>query len=146
MSTSRRRRVKRRHSTISVPQKPNQRNRAGRSGLDPMDNYRESGYIQGIILKQIFTGNLRTANPYFLIIMFGLGLLSTVTGHYIYVGTADTNWSVAILLMVPMVIFGLALLYNFGLNMWLLYRRSPIGKWWSKRHNRPKYRKSKTSR
>ena len=146
MPTSRRRRVKRRHSTNSIPQQPNQHNRDGRSGLDPMDNYRDSGYIQGIILKEIFTGNLRTNNMYFLIIMLALGTLSTVTGHYVYVGTADTNWGMAMLCMLPMVAFGLALLFNFGASALLIYQRSAFGKWMAKRQKKTKYRKSQASK
>jgi hypothetical protein len=144
MTTKRSKPRKRRQSTVAISNKSS--NRPGQTELDPMDNYRESGYLQGFILKEIFTGKLRTNNVYFLIIMFALGTLSTVTGHYVYVGTADTNWGMAMLCMLPMAAFGLALLYNFSASSWLLYRHSALGNWLAKRQKQPKYRKSHMSR
>src|SRR5512137_1946184 len=41
---------------------PGYRTRAGRSGLDPVDNDAESGYMAGVLLRQLLTGNLRTRN------------------------------------------------------------------------------------
>lgn len=143
MSTPRRR--KRRHSTATFPS-VGYTNREGQSGLDPMDSYREGGYLQGIIIKEIFTGNVRTHNGFFLFIMLGLGILSTVTGVYAYIGTAEQSIGMALLCMIPMVVFGLALLYNFGINCLSIFRRTALGKWWIKRQNKPKYRKSKVSK
>ncbi len=49
------------------------RNRAGQTGLDPMDTYHEAGYAQGVILRDWLTGRLRTRNSFALLLMIALG-------------------------------------------------------------------------
>jgi hypothetical protein len=53
---------------------PGYRTRAGRSGLDPVDNDAESGHMAGVLLRRLLTGKLRTRNPFTLLLLALLGL------------------------------------------------------------------------
>jgi hypothetical protein len=55
---------------------PGYRTRAGRSGLDPVDNDAESGHMAGILLRRLMTGRLRTRHPLTLLLWAVLGLVS----------------------------------------------------------------------
>ncbi len=54
--------------------RPAHRNRLGRSGLDPMDTYREQGYMLGWLLRALITDQFRTRNLLFLVSMFVVGI------------------------------------------------------------------------
>jgi hypothetical protein len=53
---------------------PGYRTRAGRSGLDPVDNDAESGHMAGVFIRRLLTGRLRTRNPITLLLLALLGL------------------------------------------------------------------------
>jgi hypothetical protein len=53
---------------------PGYRTRAGRSGLDPVDNDAESGHMAGVMLRRLLAGKLRTRNPLTLLVWAVLGL------------------------------------------------------------------------
>jgi hypothetical protein len=53
---------------------PGYRTRAGRSGLDPIDNDAEGGHMTGVLLHHLMTGRLRTRNPFILLVWTILGL------------------------------------------------------------------------
>jgi hypothetical protein len=53
---------------------PGYRTRAGRSGLDPIDNDAEGGHITGVIIRRLLTGRLRARNPLTLLLWTVLGL------------------------------------------------------------------------
>ena len=57
---------------------PGYRTRAGRTGLDPVDNDAESGHMAGVMLRQLLTGQLRTRNPLTLLLWAILGLAGVV--------------------------------------------------------------------
>ena len=54
---------------------PGYRTRQNRSGYDPIDTDTESGHMLGIFLRRLFTGQLRTRNPFYLACLAVLGLL-----------------------------------------------------------------------
>jgi hypothetical protein len=71
-------RRKPRPTTVKPPLQrgqPGYRNRGNRTGLDPMDTYAEVGYAEGLLIKGLFTGRLRTRNPFYLLLLTGLGVL-----------------------------------------------------------------------
>jgi hypothetical protein len=53
---------------------PGYRTRAGRSGLDPVDNDAESGHMAGVVFRRLLAGKLRTRNPLTLLVWAVLGL------------------------------------------------------------------------
>lgn len=53
------------------------RTRGGRSGLDPVDTRAEAGFMIGVVVHRLLTGNLRTKNLLNLILMAVLGLICT---------------------------------------------------------------------
>ncbi len=93
------------------------RNRPGRTGLDPMDTYREVGYAEGMFLKHILTLRLRTRNPLVLIAMsvVGLALLPLLTTLGQIKNSDELIFS--IMCMAPLGVFGALLLLNVGLSV-----------------------------
>ncbi len=66
-----------------LPGHPEYRNRPGRTGLDPFDNYREEGFFLGNIIASLLRGQALTRNPFWIgcmflvgILLLGIGLLS----------------------------------------------------------------------
>ena len=78
------------------PGHPGYRNRPGRTGLDPLDNYREEGFFLGSVMVSLAHGRALTRNPFLAgcmllvgVLLLGLGLLSftvpyTVSGFMIF--------------------------------------------------------------
>jgi hypothetical protein len=54
---------------------PGYRTRAGRSGLDPVDNNAEGGHMAGAMLRRLLTGELHARNPLALLLLAVLGLV-----------------------------------------------------------------------
>src|SRR5512136_2474192 len=65
-------------SSPSLQGWPGYRTRAGRSGLDPVDNDAESGHMAGVFFRRLLTGRLRTMNPLVLILLAVLGLVCII--------------------------------------------------------------------
>ncbi len=102
---------------------PGYRTRAGRSGLDPVDNDAESGHMAGVMLHRLLAGKLGTRNPFILLAwgILGLGcvaplllaVLEAFHGNFLPFGA----WVLSTISL----IFGIALLVNLVKN--LLYFR-----------------------
>jgi hypothetical protein len=98
---------------------PGYRTRAGRSGLDPVDNDAESGHMAGVLLRRLLTGKLRTRNPFTLLLLAVLGLaciaplllavLEALRGDLLPFGA----W----VLITISFLFGVALLLNLAGNL-----------------------------
>ena len=54
---------------------PGHRTAMGRSGLGYLATQAEMAYMQGLMIRWLFTGTFRTRNPIYLFVMFMLGLL-----------------------------------------------------------------------
>ena len=54
---------------------PGYRTRAGRSGLDPVDNRTEAGHMAGLVIRDLLTVTLVTRNPFYLFTFGVLGVL-----------------------------------------------------------------------
>ena len=61
--------------SISLPGWPGYRTSAGRSGLDPIDSQTEAGHVSGVLIRQLFTLQIKTKNPIHLILLAIIGLL-----------------------------------------------------------------------
>ena len=61
--------------SISLEGQPGYRTRDGRSGYDPLDTSTETGFMLGIFVQHLFTGKLRTRNPFYLVIMAVVSIL-----------------------------------------------------------------------
>ncbi len=59
----------------SLPGLPGYRTRPGRSGLDPLDTRNEAAHMEGLFLRNVFTLRARTRNPFYLLLMFILGVI-----------------------------------------------------------------------
>ena len=57
---------------------PGYRTREQRSGLDPFDTRAEAGHMQGVFIRNLITLRARTRNPFYLILMFVLGVVPFV--------------------------------------------------------------------
>jgi hypothetical protein len=105
--------------TSSIPGWPGYRTRPGRSGLDYLDNQYEFAHMVGRFLHYLFTGKLRTRNPFYLfwmaltglfcLFLIGLIFVEYLLGGRLYFGI----WIYA----VPTGILGFALLLNLIKNM-----------------------------
>ena len=98
---------------------PGFRTRAGRSGLDPLDNDAEGGHMAGVFIRRLVTGRLRTRNPITLLLLALLGLaciaplllaiLEALRGNLLPFGA----W----VLITISFLFGIALLVNLVKNL-----------------------------
>jgi hypothetical protein len=61
-----------------LPGWPGYRTRSGRSGLDPLDTRNEAAHMEGLFLRNVFTLRARTRNPFYLLLMFVLGVIPFV--------------------------------------------------------------------
>ena len=90
--------------------------RPGRSGYDPLDSQFENAHIQGVIIRKLFTGRLRTRNPLYLILMTCYGALLAVFGAALF---TVKHWIefVSVLFVMPYMLLGIALLVNVFLSL-----------------------------
>jgi len=124
---AKKRRTKKRSVThpSSLPGRPGYRSRPGSSGLDPMDTYQESAFMEGRFVRQLLTGRLRTRNPVYLAFMLvcGIGLLLPLCA--ILVGSANVEDGSSILCIGPLGLMGAALVINVVLSIRIIKRRRP---------------------
>jgi hypothetical protein len=64
----------------SIPERtlrgwPGHRTRYDRIGLDPLDSYAEEAHMEGVFYRNLFTLKLRIRNPFYLVLMFLLGVI-----------------------------------------------------------------------
>lgn len=108
----------------TIPGRPGYRMRDGRTGWDPIDTARESAYMEGRFFKALFTGRLRTCNPWYLTLMFVSGLILTsplicslveaLSGHSPTLLRAPVCLTVGLGVFVVM---GIALFINLAINL-----------------------------
>ena len=98
---------------------PGHRNRPGRCGLDPLDNDFEEAHIDGVILRQLFTGKLRTYNPIYILSMICMGLY-LCSPLFLAVTAFFLGDPVSLLVMIvssPYWVIGLTVLMNVYLSL-----------------------------
>ncbi len=101
-----------------LPGWPGYRNRPGRSGLDYLDNEFELAHMEGLFLRRLFTGRLRTSSPVYLSGMALLGVLCLLPLLLALLFPAPGQQSlIGWCFFLPIAIFGTALLINFALNV-----------------------------
>ena len=61
---------------------PGYRTREGRFGLDPIDTPAEEAHMEGMFYRNLFTLRLRTRNPFYLVLMFFLGIIPFLALSY----------------------------------------------------------------
>jgi hypothetical protein len=108
----------RHRSDPPIPGRPGYRNRARRSGLDPMDSYQEAGYMQGLLIRNLFLLRLRTRNPFYLLLMVGGGALflwPLVAALKEYIDTRYFN--PGLFCFIPMGMMGLLFFINVILSL-----------------------------
>lgn len=90
------------------------RNRGNRTGLDPVDSYAEVGYAEGLFIRNLFTGRLRTRNPILLIILdiLGLAFCCPLLIYINYVIGTGTLFSSGLICVIPMTGIGLMFFLN----------------------------------
>lgn len=57
-----------------APGLPGYRTRPGRSGWDYLDSQRELAYMEGLFIRHLFTGHVRTRNPFALVALVAIAL------------------------------------------------------------------------
>jgi hypothetical protein len=100
---------------------PGHRTAMGRSGLGYMATQAEMAYMQGLMLRWLFTGKFRTRNPIYLFVMFMLGLLVGIIplGAAFFEVVRHFNFEMILvpLLGFPYIVVGCALFANSILNL-----------------------------
>jgi hypothetical protein len=111
-----------------IPGWPAFRNRWGRSGLDPLDTYKEWGYLQGLFIRKLFTGRLRTRNPIWLGAMIVSGIF-LVMPYFAGIYESLDNHSVSglFVIAVPVGLPGYLLLLNVYYSLRKPWRRAKRG-------------------
>jgi hypothetical protein len=102
---------------------PGYRTRAGRSGLDPVDNDAESGYMAGVMLSRLLAGKLSSRNPLTLLVwgVLGLGCIAPLLLAFLEAFRGNLLPFGAWALSTISFVLGIALLVNLVKN--LLYPR-----------------------
>jgi tetratricopeptide (TPR) repeat protein len=99
-------------TALVLPGWPGHRTRPGRSGLDPLDTYFEQAHITGLLLRQLFTGQLRLESWISIVlsvmVALELSLPLILVGGELLAG--DTN---SLLLLAPLSIYWIP-----GLALW----------------------------
>ncbi|MFC1879001.1 hypothetical protein ACFLZW_03725 [Chloroflexota bacterium] len=102
--------------TASLRGWPGYRTRPGRSGLDPLDNHFEWAHMQGVFLRRLFTGSLRTKNPIYLNLMGLIG--GAIIAPIIILFFTNTGSAVSLCCIMNIYVpVGAALLVNLYLNI-----------------------------
>jgi hypothetical protein len=100
------------------PGKPGYRNRLGRTGLDPIEASLESASLEGLFLKRVFTGRLRTRRKVYLWLMGLLGLLLLLPWALVLASGGNLSEIASLAACFsPFGILGIGLLVNLGLNL-----------------------------
>lgn len=106
-------------SAAIMPGTPGYRTRPGRSGYDQLDSEFELGRFEGIILKRLMTGKLRTDDPLSLFFMWNIGIVLYlplfVLFAFLLMGNINHFISYLILFS-PCWILGLAFIVNVFLS------------------------------
>jgi hypothetical protein len=109
---------------------PGHRTRSGRSGLDYIDNAREFSFMEGKFYRNLFTGRLRTRNPFYLgaMLILGmamvlpmLGVIAAILGatRPDYAGFGNLSGLICPgVFLLFLFAAGAALLVNFTINVW----------------------------
>jgi len=94
---------------------PGYRTCPGRSGYDPLALDFEEARMEGILIKKLFTGKLRTHNPVYLLLILLSGLMGMlpIGGIIIENTSIDFNQKINLLIISsPSWVFGIACLFN----------------------------------
>jgi hypothetical protein len=113
---------------IDLPGWPGYRTRSNRSGLDPLDTRSEAAHMQGTFLRNIFTLRARTRNPFYLALMFILGVVPFVaTVALIIVGmpSFDRDYLAPILYLIVLLLVTGAVTINFVLSVLEIFKVIP---------------------
>ena len=100
-----------------LPGWPGYRTRPGRSGLDYLDSEFELAHMEGLLLRRLFTGKLRTTNPLYLAGMGVLGGLCILPALLTTISPTLDAVCPGLVYFIPMAIGGIALLYNLAANL-----------------------------
>jgi hypothetical protein len=101
---------------------PGHRTSMGRSGLGYLATQTELAYMQGLMVRWLFTGKFRTHNPVYLFVMFMFGLLCGVVplAAALFEIVRYSNFEMIYVLVVgfPYIVVGCALVANSILSFW----------------------------
>jgi hypothetical protein len=100
---------------------PGHRTAMGRSGLGYLATQAEMAYMQGLMIRWLFTGKFRTRNPIYLFVMFMLGLLIGIVpvGAAFFEMVFYSNFEMVYALVVgsPYIVVGCTLFMNSILSL-----------------------------
>ena len=100
-----------------IPGWPGYRTRPGRSGLDYLDSEFELAHMQGLFLRRLFTGKLRTTKPVYLAAMAVLGAMCILPTVLAFIAPTLDAVCPGMAYFIPMAVGGGGLLYNLALNL-----------------------------
>jgi hypothetical protein len=102
-----------------LPGWPGYRTRPGRSGYDYLDTEFELAHMEGVLLRQLLTGRLRTHSWIGLLMLAVIGtlaLLPLALGGVVVAG-GDQSGIALMVIFIPCWVPGLLLLWNVALNV-----------------------------
>ena len=101
-----------------MPGQPGYRIRPSHTGLDPFDTSLESGRIEGLFIRNLFTGRLRTRKPVYLAAMIFFGLLTFLPlPCALAEDSRARDGDIFLICFFPLGIVGIALLWNAVLSL-----------------------------
>ena len=113
-----------RENPSAMPGWPGYRTRKGRSGYDPIDMRTEAAHVSGSFIQQLFAGQLKINNPFYLSIagVLGVGLLAPFILAIFEVLNGNLYSLNAWIPFLIAGVVGMALLFNFFKNLVRLVR------------------------
>jgi hypothetical protein len=94
----------------TIPGRPGYRTRAGHSGYDPVDTYKEAGFVAGLLVHGLFAGGQRARHPVHAAALTVLGSACLVPLVWSSAEAATTGATLGFLVAAPMGLVGVLLL------------------------------------
>jgi Tetratricopeptide repeat len=101
-----------------LPGWPGYRTRPGRSGYDQLDSSYELSHIEGVIIRKLLSGTMRTRNPILILYMAFIGFICCLPLLMVWeLLRGDFVYLFPVIIQTPVLIVGIMLLVNVFLSL-----------------------------
>ncbi len=101
-----------------LPGWPGYRTRPGRSGYDQLDSSYELSHIEGVIIRKLLSGTMRTRSPILILYMAFIGLIFCIPLLMVWeLLRGDFIYLFPVIIQTPVLIVGIMLLVNVFLSL-----------------------------